>query len=290
MLTDEKKISLTYGFVVAARELGAQVVLMEMNSQIGGEPSEMISQALLNADAAILLTSFSFNHTFVRQNVTKVGVRIASSSMMTGEIIKEALDANYDEITETSKKLGKILTNGSEVRIFTELGTDITLYISGRKALWYIDILKTKGVLGNLSTGEAMITPIEDVGGGIYIVDGVLPSVGAVINPVTMVVKNGKIVDLKGKEEIEAFKEFLKNGDENSWKIAEFGTGTNKEAKLMGHPVVDEKVYGTVHLGFGHNVSMVGKQVSKLHYDVIIEKPTVLVDGVCIIDKGVHVY
>ena len=55
-------------------------------------------------------------------------------------------------------------------------------------------------------------------------------------------------------------------------------------------PALDEKIYGTIHIGFGNNLFMGGAQDSDIHYDCIITKPTVYLDGICIIKNGRHIY
>lgn len=41
--------------------------------------------------------------------------------------------------------------------------------------------------------------------------------------------------------------------------MAEFGIGTNYKAKLVGLILEDEKVFGTIHIAFGNNLSMGGR-------------------------------
>ena len=67
---------------------------------------------------------------------------------------------------------------------------------------------------------------------------------------------------------------------ENGFVLAEFGIGTNKShAKPIGNILHDEKIFGTIHLAFGNNVSFGGKNKSSVHNDIILINPTVLIDG-----------
>ncbi|MCG8482193.1 MAG: aminopeptidase, partial [Clostridia bacterium] len=70
----------------------------------------------------------------------------------------------------------------------------------------------------------------------------------------------------------------------------EFGIGTNKLAEIINNPLVDEKVFSTVHLGFGNNLFMGGNQNCNMHFDMIIKEPTVYLDDICIIKDGEHIY
>ena len=58
----------------------------------------------------------------------------------------------------------------------------------------------------------------------------------------------------------------------------------------MGNGLVDEKVFGTIHIACGNNLFMGGQQDCDMHYDMIIKNPTVYLDGECIIEDGKHIY
>lgn len=289
IVTDENALEVAYSFVKAGRDLGIKTLMIEMPSQKGGEPPDLIATALSQADVALLVTSFSLSHTAARHEATKRGVRIASMPMITEEIVQTCLRADYDEIATISNNLAKLLTKGREVRITTDKGTHLTIDISNRKGLADTGLLREKGDFGNLPAGEALIAPLEGKGDGILVVDGAIAGVGKLQSPIKLEIKNGKIENIEGGSEKECLIEMLKQKDENAWKIAEFGIGTNREVKLMGNVLVDEKVYGTIHIGFGNNCFMGGVQDSNIHYDCIVLEPTVYIDDKCIINKGKHV-
>jgi len=180
------------------------------------------------------------------------------------------------------------LDKASTVRITSAKGTDITLDISGRTGIADTGILDKTGAFGNLPAGESMIAPVEDKGDGVLVIDGVAGPLGKVETPVTLNIKNGKVVSIQGDNG--KLGEFYSKFHANVDKIAEFGIGTNKLTKLIGNPLCDEKVFSTIHLGFGNNLFMGGKQDCNMHYDMIIHSPNVYLDGVCIIDEGKHIY
>ena len=49
----------------------------------------------------------------------------------------------------------------------------------------------------------------------------------------------------------------------------------------------DEGVYGTVHLGFGSNISFGGIVQSACHLDMVIKNPTLTVDGHEVVKDGI---
>jgi len=93
------------------------------------------------------------------------------------------------------------------------------------------------------------------------------------------------LVKEKSNSELsEAFKKI-----EGARNLAEFGFGTNPEAKLIGNVLQDEKVLGTVHIAFGDNTSYVSDSNSNkcsIHWDTISESPTVWFDGKKVLDNG----
>lgn len=287
---DEKTSELAYGFAVAGRECGFVTTYVEAPAQTKGEPPVPVSAAMAEANVQFLLTSMSYSHVNARVNATNKGARIASMPMMNTYIAENYLNADYPFIKKVSQQLADMLTAANVVRVVTDKGTDVTLYIEGRSCHADMGDLTESGALGNLPAGEAYIAPLENVGEGKIVVDGCIAYLGPVEDNVILTLNDGRITAIEGNKSAAALKEFLADKDEEAWGIAEFGIGTNPAAKIIGHPLVDEKVWGTIHIAFGMNVSMGGTRQSNIHYDCIINSPTVWIDGQLVIDHGEHVY
>jgi leucyl aminopeptidase (aminopeptidase T) len=287
---DEKTSELAYGFTMAGRECGIITTYVEAPVQTKGEPPAPVSAAMAEANVAFLLTSMSYSHVNARIAATNKGARIASMPMMNTNIAENYLNADYPFIKKVSEKLADILDAAKVVRVVTDKGTDVTLYIEGRPCHADTGLLTETGALGNLPAGEAYIAPLENVGDGKIVVDGCIAYVGPIEDDVVLTLNDGRITAIEGNKSAAAFKEFLADKDEEAWGIAEFGIGTNPGAKIIGHPLVDEKVWGTIHIAFGMNASMGGTRQSDIHYDCIINSPTVWIDGQIVLDHGKHIY
>ncbi|HWQ30173.1 MAG TPA: aminopeptidase [Negativicutes bacterium] len=290
IVADEKTLDLGYSFAVAGREEGISTTFVEAPMQTKGEPAAPVAAAMASSDVQFLLTSMSYSHVKARIAATENGARIASMPMMNTDIAENYLNADYGLIKAVSEKLAGMMTSAEKVRVVTEKGTDLTLSLKGRKCHADTGMLNEAGALGNLPAGEAYIAPIENVGTGKLVVDGCIAYLGPVEDDVVLTLTNGRITGIEGNNSAERLKEFLKDKDSEANGIAEFGIGTNPSARIIGHPLVDEKVWGTIHIAFGMNASMGGIRQSDIHYDCIINAPTVWLDDVLIIEKGKHLY
>lgn len=290
IVADEKTSPLGYGFAQAGRECGFSTTYVEAPKQTKGEPPAPVSAAMAEADVEFLLTSMSYSHVKARIAATEKGARIASMPMMNTEIAENYLNADYPHIKRVSEQLADMLTSAKVVRVVTDKGTDVTLFIEGRACHADTGLLTEPGALGNLPAGEAYLAPLENVGDGKIVVDGCIAYVGPVEDDVILTLSNGRITAIEGGKSAAALREFLADKDDEAWGVAEFGIGTNPAAKIIGHPLVDEKVWGTIHIAFGMNVSMGGTRQSNIHYDCIINKPTVWIDGQMALDRGRHIY
>lgn len=290
IVADEKTFDIGHAFAVAGREEGLNTTFVQAPIQSKGEPPAPVSAAMLSADVEFLLTSMSYSHVKARIAATEKGVRIASMPMMNTTIAQNYLNADYPFIKKVSEKLAGMLTTAKEIRILTQKGTDITLSVEGRECHADTGMLTEAGSLGNLPAGEAYLAPIENIGTGTIVVDGCIAYIGPVKDEVVLTVVDGRITKIDGNESAEDLKSFLKDKDDEAYGIAEFGIGTNPAAKIIGHPLVDEKVWGTIHIAFGMNASMGGTRESDIHYDCIINDPTVWIDNVMILENGEHIY
>ena len=62
-------------------------------------------------------------------------------------------------------------------------------------------------------------------------------------------------------------------------RVCELGIGINKNARLIGSTIIDEKVLGTAHVATGSNYWFGGDIYSIVHYDQVFKNPKIYVDG-----------
>jgi len=289
IVTDEFKRKIGYSLFQNAKQLGHESVFLEFKSRDmhGQEPPRQIAEMMKLFNVVLCPTAKSLTHTNARRNASALGARIATFPGITEDIMIRGLNADYNRIAALTIKLQKIMNNVNIVRVTSAIGTDITMNISGRKALPSKGLFHKKGESGNLPTGEAYIAPLEGKTNGVFFVDGSMAGIGVVkAKPIRIEVKDGYAVNVSGGNQAKKLDDTLNKFDKLARNIAEFGIGTNYKAKLSGVLLEDEKVMGTIHIALGDNKSMGGLVDVPIHLDGVVKKPTVYFDEKMIMKNG----
>ncbi|OPZ98068.1 MAG: hypothetical protein BWY70_01327 [Bacteroidetes bacterium ADurb.Bin408] len=113
-----------------------------------------------------------------------------------------------------------------------------------------------------------------------------MAGIGMITTPVTIEIVHGYAEKIYGGPQAEQIAELLDKSGRDARAVAEFGIGTNYKAILTGMILEDEKVFGTIHIAFGNNISMGGRIAVSSHYDALIKEPYVYFDNELIMKKG----
>jgi len=283
IITDRKMPKeLSEALMNAVREVGAHCILkfIEPLKVNGQEPSKEIAELMKTPDALFLVTSRSLSHTKARRDASKSGVRIASMPKVTEFSFSEGgLTADYRKVKELTEKMEEKLKHAKTIKITSDNGTNFVTNVEGRE--WFKDdgMIREKGNFHNLPAGEIATTPVEGTSQGTIVID----KMAYYGEEIKWTVNNGFAEKIEGSELLERV---VNEVGHNGRNIAELGIGTNPNAKIIGNILEDEKVFGTVHIALGNNVSFGGKVDIPLHVDGIILKPTLEVDGQILIKDG----
>ena len=262
-----------------AVELGCDPVLMTMEPREvhGQEPPTVVAEAFAAADVVLAPTSKSLTHTQARINANEAGVRTATLPGISLEMMESGgISADYLAVRDTAFDLKSRLDSVKEVRITTDLGTDIVFNVEGCD--WRVDhgICHEPGSSSNLPAGEVFVAP--NSGNGVFVVDGSMGGLGILDSPLTIKIEDRQATDITG-ESSGKFIEMIDSVGPPGRNLAELGIGINPEAHLIGNVLEDEKVAGTVHVALGDNSTFGGNVVAGIHLDGIITGPTVYLDG-----------
>lgn len=287
VITDEPLREIGLAFFEAGREAGCETILCEIlpRRNSGEPPPEPIPDFWKRFDLFLAPTSRSLTHTRARQEATQAGVRGATLPGITPDTMARCLAADYRAVAERSTRLAGILSAGSVARVTTPAGTDITLSIAGREGIADTGLLTERGAFGNLPAGEAFLAPVEGTAHGVIVVDGSIGDTGVLSEPLTLVVRDGFVTEIRGAK-ADQVRRLLEPHGRDAFNIAELGIGTNDRARLVGNVLEDEKVLGTVHIAVGNNAFMGGKVNVPSHHDGVLRSPDLKVDGRWVMRAG----
>jgi aminopeptidase len=288
IVTDEPLRPIGYALRQAAKDLGHDVLLLEMlpRSSNGAEPPPHVAELMAKVDVVLCPTSKSLTHTDARRAATAAGARVGTLPGVTEDIMVRCMNADYHRIAERTHELCAMMERTALIRVRAPAGTDVRLPIAGRTAHASSGLFRERGQWGNLPTGEAYLAPIEGQSSGLVVVDGSMAGVGVTTQPIRIVVENGYATEITGGAEAERLIALLEPHGRDARNVAEFGIGTNDRARLTGVILEDEKVMGTIHIAFGDNKSMGGTIRVPSHLDGLVKDPTVWFDERMIMEAG----
>lgn len=292
VLADNSKREIGLKLYEVAQKLGFESFYIEMKEAKynGQEPDTAIAEIMTKFDVVICPTRRSLTHTDARRNACKAGARVVTLPGITKETFVRCLNAESEVIVNLSSRLKDRFEGVENVRVVTELGTDITMSIKGRNAISSTGIIREKGSGGNLPSGEVYLAPMEGTSNGKIVFDGSVAAIGILNDNIELTIKDGYAIDFKGGEQAKQMKTMLGEVSPDAFAIAELGIGTNHKAIICGLILEDEKVLGTAHIAFGNNKGMGGVIDVPIHIDGIIKAPDVYFDDVLIMKKGEFVF
>ncbi len=282
IVTDSRMHSIARRFLEAAKELSGNVkiLIIKQTKRSGAEPRREEALAMKGHDVLILLVTNSLTHTDTRRAASREGARIASMPNFSMKMMN-ALTVDYKKMREHSHKLLHILEKarkyGSVFHITTPSGTDLELKILEKVYIDDGDIREDD--VSNLPAGEVFFAPKNAE--GILVVDRYEDKIK---KSTRLVIKDNCIFSFPSSREGKILKKMF--SVPGGRFMAEFGIGTNQNAKLIGNTLQDEKVKGTAHVAFGNNVSMGGKNNAKVHIDTILLRPTIRVGSHVLMRDG----
>ena len=257
----------------------------------GQEPPKDVAAAMCEAQLVAGLTALSMAHTRARQRAGRSGARYLSLADYSLELLEHpAVRTDFRARGPLVRKVAEHLTHGRFARVTTSGGTDVRLEISGRTGNCCPGYVEAPGDLGSPPDIEANVSPLETVSEGIVVVDGSIPcpGIGLLETPVRLYVEGGSIVRFAGEravvEKLEAL--FAEVGSPRAYVLAECGIGLNPDAELTGSMLTDEGTHGTMHFGFGSNVTVGGENDVSFHLDFVFREPTLEIDGHRMLEAG----
>jgi 2,5-dihydroxypyridine 5,6-dioxygenase len=274
------------------------------------DPPAAVCEAMLRTDVNVLMASTGMLHAAANVKAMRSGAR---AICLDGGMRLEWLQSGA--ITEDPREMAIIKhnvaervfgVNAVECRVTSAYGTDLTYSVKGRihipplpgpdyDGYKLVSFSESEGRAAGADllaylfpSGELNIPPVEDSANGRLVIDLSMHHIGRIHTPITLVIRDGRVVDIEGGSEARILRDHLERwGDDNAYLCpAEASVGVNRQAIVRGNQREDKNIYGAMHFGLGTNVDVGGTIQSNIHMDGVVLAPSLWVDGVLRIDHG----
>ena len=229
------------------------------------------------------------------QRLEELGARHAHMPALDATSLAIGMATDYRKVAAFSEEVRRLLTGAGAITVRNRLGTDIRFELDpGRPWIPLTGLYRTAGKGGRLPQGEVFSTPLTADG---IIMASVLgypfnAETGLLAEPVRFEVQAGRLVRLDHPDTALAarLRDWFRR-DAGANRVGEFAIGTNRALKtIIGNLLFDENVPGC-HIAFGHPFGdYTGADwQSEVHVDVVVDRPTITIDGCPLIIDGAYV-
>lgn len=281
---------------VCARGASVTIAMMTPRTIPMANPTDPVCEALKAADVCFLTVTKAIIHSSAARIAMEHGTRFVNLEEATVELLWMTNESvkDYEWMQQIGQAVCDRWSEGTQATISAPGGTNLSFSVEQRPGYFVAGISRKQPNITLTSCafpdGEAGVAPVENSANGLVVVDvavlGARMSDSRPDGVVTLKIVGGVIEDVSGGGSAEEFRLFLDEySDEGGYRIAEVSLGLNKKIRRTGNKA-DKKMYGTAHIGFGENRDVGGANQSRLHYDLVINKPALVVDGFDVAKDG----
>lgn len=267
--------------------------VMSMRKYDGQEPENTVASAMKEANVVLMVVQKSLAHTHAAQTALASGARVLSLTALSMDMLASpAFKADFVRAAPLCMQVSEIFSKGDSLTITSNAGTDFTTSLKGRRGNAHTCLVEKAGQFSAAPNIEASISPVETSSNGIFVADASIPylGIGALSAPVTFVIQDGAVIDVRGGREAEKIKRiWQEQNDPHVYNIAQVAVGLNPEVPEAIGTLgcnYDEGAFGTVHIGIGTSVNLGGAVKASTHFDAVMSHPTLSVDGEVLIRDG----
>lgn len=285
---DATDTALAEACFAAGLRAGADTQLLYFKRVAAGAasaPGPIMSHAILNAKL-ILSLCLGTIRTPATLEARANGTRVLNT-VVTGiedYVVRALLDVDYEAMIRNGEKMAKLFEGATTCRTTTAEGTDLTCAFAPRRALVGDGALTEDGEVDFFPGAQVSIAPVEETIEGVVVVDASDGVQGLVTTPYTMRVERGVVTAIEGGKEANAMRAWMEGrNDPDIFKLCHYSVGLNPQAGISGNLIEDERMLGSLDLGFGYQDPKFGGTVgstSPYHQDIMIASPRIELDGV----------
>ena len=297
LMFQPRKNSLDYAeeAVVGAIKSEPEMILSISAGKLGKDREAMEHPYSLETDGK----SQNYDNSFDYLLSGKKSIRAVWTPGLSEDMFARTVNIDYRQLSDRCKAISKLLDGAASVRVTSPGGTDVTVGVSGRKAMVDDGDFSRPGTGGNIPAGETFISPVVGSTEGKIVFDGSMTFAtgDAMLEaPIEVTVTGGFVSSIKGgaeadrllkditaaENEAAAMVSKKKLSEEqgtaykrNARNIGELGIGLNPAASITGNMLEDEKAFRTCHFAIGENYD--GDAPALIHFDGIVRSPTITV-------------
>jgi len=277
LVTDKQKLEIAEAIAFQARRAGAETTTYLMTETLRpiDAPTKLFRALIEGADAVLYMLDARIQEKPFRGYMVKAGTKNSRICMMPGitrDMMERLVNVDFAAMSAFTKQVIRVVRDAERIEVENAAGTKIAFSVRGRAWNNGSGDISRKGSHGNLPAGECYTAPVEETFTGRLVISLIDDKLGRGI----MEFKRGTLIRWKGKG-IEAIVANIA-GDPTGMIIGEFGIGTNRGARICPNMLEAEKAFGTVHFAIGDSYGL-GKNASRHHYDALVEKATIRVNG-----------
>ena len=284
LVSDVKQTHAALAFLGVAAKAHVEMVSLSIPERPNSQPrlSPFFKNLIQTAELAIILLpkldSESLN--WLRQQNR---AHVILFPQVDDETVLPSLETAQRPIRERCRKLADILTIGRNLQLGAANGTSLKMSMAHARGNAEVAPFLAETFYAALPIGRAYLIPqIESVQGEIFL-DSVAGQRGSTAN-IYLKIIDGRIKLIKGDKIAGSLRRQLRVHGGDARQVVEIGFGLNDKARLGNSAFEDEKVLGTIHLGFGRLPS--GSKIPEVFARGILQAPTVTIDGKKIIEEG----
>ncbi len=288
--------------VMTERGIDPAIITYEAREKKGAEIPPVVMSAILDSDAVISLNSLTYLHSLAFPKILARPIKFLlippGASVTCGwDCVYRMLPRTREELYSVAEKTlavaNRLRDAPHKVHFTASNGTDVTFSLGKLKAHLATGVFDGPG-FEILPNGQMALGVDEGSANGVVVVDAEMALIHRLLkDPVTFRVNDGVVTSVEGEGDAQIVKSIIDSADypeAMKMNFAEFGLGLNKNALLNGDTGEGEHIYGAAHIGIGANVSFGGNvSIPAWHFDSIIPKATVEVDGKLLVKDGEYI-
>ncbi len=284
LVTDEAKLDIAQALAFWARRSGAETTVYLMAEALRPitQPTALFREMAGRATALAYVLESRLEEKPFRSFMVAAARRRGRILMMPGltrEMMERLVNLDYTHMKRFTRRLARAFQDAARVAVENSDGTRLAFSLRGRAWNLSLGDISRRGSHGNLPAGECYTAPVEETFTGRLVLRLIDDKLGRGV----MDFERGRLKAWSGKGVSQVVK--LMGGDASGFIIGEFGIGTNAAARLCPNMLEAEKALGTVHFAIGDSYGL-GRNKSRHHYDALVVKPTIQVDGRTVARSG----